>query len=478
MSSLLTLSSFIFPLITFPYVSRILLPVGTGKVSFATSVIAYFALFARMGIPTYGVRACARVRDNKDELSKTVQEILIINLVTCTISYTAFFLILFHTPRLLQEKKLFLILSTTLVFESIGIEWMYKSLERYEYITKRSIFFKFIALVLMLLLVKSESDYVIYGGLTVFAASASNVCNLINSRKYITYRRFHHYQFRKHLGPILVFFAMSCATTIYTNLDTTMLGFMKTNTEVGYYNAAVKIKQILLSIVTSLGVVLLPRSSYYIQKGLKREFFGITAKAITFVFLISIPLTIYFIIFAKEGIYFLSGTNYAGSIVPMQIIMPTIILIGLTNIMGTQTLVPLGKEKIVLFSEVTGAIFNIIANFIMIPILGVAGAALSTLFAEILVWIVQFSFIKSDIWQCYRQVSIGKIVLATVCALACSIPFKYIALDPFMTLLCSGSIFFVVYFSILLLLKVSMVVQIKDELLLSLKKRIPHPDDK
>lgn len=124
-----------------------------------------------------------------------------------------------------------------------------------------------------------------------------------------------------------------------------MLGFMKSDIDVGYYNAAVKIKTVLLGVVTSLGAVLLPRASYYIEHGMHEKFLSIAKKAIEFVFLIATPLMVYFILFAKEGVFFLSGLAYSGSIIPMQIIMPTLLFIGLTNIMGIQMLVPLGKEK-------------------------------------------------------------------------------------------------------------------------------------
>lgn len=129
MNALLTMSSFIFPLITFPYVSRILSPEGTGKVSFATSVIAYFALFAQLGIPTYGIRACAKVRDDKIELSRTVQEIFIINVGMTVITYIAFGIALGCVPRLQAERSLFLIMSTTLLFNGIGMDWLYRGLK-------------------------------------------------------------------------------------------------------------------------------------------------------------------------------------------------------------------------------------------------------------------------------------------------------------------------------------------------------------
>jgi O-antigen/teichoic acid export membrane protein len=151
-----------------------------------------------------------------------------------------------------------------------------------------------------------------------------------------------------------------------------MLGFMKTKTDVGYYNAAVKIKTILVSIVTSLGSVLLPRASYYVEKKQMEEFRRITEKALTFVLLLAAPMTVYFILFASNGIYFLSGSAYTQSIVPMQIIMPTLLFIGLTNILGIQIMVPLGKRNMYSIPSCRAAV-DFALNWLLIPRFSSAG---------------------------------------------------------------------------------------------------------
>ena len=332
MNAILTMSSLVFPLISFPYVSRVLLPNGTGKVSFATSLIAYFLMFSQLGIPTYGVRACAKVRDDRRALSKTAQELLIINLVMSAVSYAALVAGIVLIPRLQQERVLYLVVSLTIFFNAIGMEWLYKALEQYTYITVRSIIFKVIALVAMFALVHAQDDYVIYGGITIFASSASYLLNFIHARKYIDLRPVGGYNFKPHLKAVAVFFAMACASTVYTNLDTVMLGFMKDDDVVGYYNAAVRIKSILVSVVTSLGTVLLPRASYYVQQGKMTEFRAITRKALNFVWVAATPLMLYFMLFAKEGIFLLSGEAYAGAVIPMQLIMPTLLFIGLSGL--------------------------------------------------------------------------------------------------------------------------------------------------
>ena len=465
------MSQFIFPLITFPYVSRILLAEGTGKVSFATSIISYFAMFAQLGIPTYGIRACAQVRNDKKKLSKTAQEIFIINIIMSILAYIVFFIALCNVPRLKDEKTLLIIVSATIFFNAIGMEWLYKALEQYTYITIRSVIFKFIALIAMFLLIHQQSDYIIYGAISIFASSASNIFNFFNVHKYISLRPVGEYNFKQHLKAVSVFFALSCAATIYVNLDTVMLGFMKTNVDVGYYNAAVKIKTILVSIVTSLGTVLLPRASYYVEHGLKEDFYRITKKAINFMFLVATPLMLYFMFFAKEGIFFLSGNTYGGAIVPMQIIMPTLFFIGLTNIMGMQILVPLGKENIVLYSEIVGAVVDLAINYILIPKYASAGAAIGTLVAEIAVWIVQYIYLRKQIKDAYKNVRYGILILALFLGSIASLWVKKVFSGSFIVLLNSAILFFGVYFIVLTIAKEPLIYQIEEGLLTKLKKK-------
>ena len=469
MNVVLSMSAFIFPLITFPYVSRVLMPTGTGLVSFANSIIAYFALFAQLGIPTYGIRACAKVRDDKEKLSKVVQELLIINSIISVLVYIVFFASLMIVPKMRNNKTLFIVMSATILFNVIGIEWMYKALEQYTYIAIRSIIFKFIALILMFLLVRSKNDYVWYGVITIFAASASNILNFFNAHKYISLKPIGNYNFKQHLKAITIFFAMSCATTIYTNLDSAMIGFIKGVTENGYYSAAVKIKIVLVSVVTSLGTVLLPRASYYIENGLNDEFKRISNKAINFVFVIAVPMMIYFIIFAPESIFFLAGDAYSKSILPMQIIMPTLLFIGLTNIMGLQMLVPMGKEKYVMSSEIVGAVVDLILNASLIPIFGASGAAIGTVVAEFAVWIVQFLCLRDYIKQIYSNINYGYICCAVFVSMIPAFFIKRLGWNCFLTLAVSAILFFGIYVIILTILKETLVLGIEDKLLRILK---------
>lgn len=360
-------------------------------------------MISQLGIPTYGIRACAVVRDNREKLKKTVYELLIINTVMSVFAYVVFFAALFRVPRLRSDKTLFVVMSSLIFFNTIGVEWLYKALEYYTYITVRSIIFKFIALIAMFVLIHDVDDYVIYGGISIFAASASNVFNFIRLRKIVGSEKVGKLDFKQHLKPVFTFFIISCATTIYTNLDNVMLGFMKDDVEVGYYNAATKIKNILVSIVTSLGTVLMPRASYYIQQDMWNEFYALSKKAIKFVLLAATSMMVYFMIFAREGVLFLSGDAFEGAIMPMIIIMPTLLFIGLTNIMGIQMLIPMGQENAVMISTFVGAIVDLVLNTILIPQLGANGAAIGTLAAELVVLIVQMVYLRKDISFLYAK---------------------------------------------------------------------------
>ena len=250
-----------------------------------------------------------------------------------------------------------------------------------------------------------------------------------------------------------------------------MLGFMKDNVEVGYYNAAIKIKNVLLGVVTSLGTVLLPRASYYIENNMYSEFKRIAGKALNFVVLISFPLCLYFILFAKEGVLFLSGDAYTEAILPMQILMPTLIFIGLTNIMGIQMLIPLGKEKVVLYSEIAGAIVDLAINTVLIPIMASSGAAIGTLVAEMVVWIVQYIALKEDVKETYVKIRYLPIVIGLAISALFSMPIKLLGLSSFFTLLLSAIVFFGVYLVVLTVAKEKLVNEIEFQILEKILKK-------
>lgn len=454
MNFILTASSIIFPLITFPYISRVLLVEGSGKVAFASSVLTYFITFSSLGIPTYGIRACAKVRDDKEKLSMTVQELLIVNLVTTGLAYLIFVILLAVVPKFAAERTLLLVTSTGMLLNTVGVNWLYSALEQYAYITTRSIIFKFIGLILMFAFVKSPKDYIIYGGIYIIGSYGSLLLNFLRLGKVVSLKKTGKYDFKRHIRPVAVFFGMSAASSIYLNLDTVMLGFMKGDVEVGYYNAGVKVKTVLVSLVTSLGTVLLPRLSYYVQNEDKEAFYRTIGKAFQFVFVLALSVTVYFAIFAEESILILAGKEFGGSVLPMIILMPTVLCIGLTNVMGIQMLTPMGKEYLVLKSIVYGAIVDFFLNLLIIPRFGASGAALSTTIAEAVVLVVQCVYLRGILGKVLQNVKFGRILFSIGCGTVAACVVKlYVDLSPFFVMVVSVMAFYLIYGGALVLLK-------------------------
>ena len=446
MNFIMSASSIVFPLITFPYISRVLMATGNGKVATASAVITYFNMFASLGIPTYGIRACAKVRDDKEKLSKTVQELLIINSITMFLTCIVFVVTVALVPEFAAEKELYIINGIGMVLNMFAITWLYNALEQYAYITVCNMVVKLLSLVLMFLLVHNPEDYIVYGGITVFASSASYVFNFVYATKFVSFKKSGTYDFRIHIKPILRFFAMAAATSVYTNLDVVMLRFMQGNTEVGYYNAAIKVKTILVTLITSLGTVLLPRLSYYIKKEKTEDFYRMIGKAVNFVVVAGLPLTIYFMLYASESIQFLAGDGYQGAVLPMIILMPTVLLIGMSNITGIQILTPQNQEQKVLNSIVCGAV------------------------AELVVLLVQCVYLKEILKDIMRDVSGMKIGVAIVVATIGGSLVKGLLdlesfgwsmeIQSFVMLAISACVFFGIYGVVLLMTKEKLVWEI------------------
>lgn len=457
-------SAYILPFITKPYVSRILEADNMGKVSFATSCISYFTMFAMLGVPTYGIRACAKVRDDKKKLSQTVQNIFVMNFILSILVYIMFGISLLFISKMQENKELIMVMSISIILNVIGMDWVYRGIEEYVSLAIRSLFFKFIAVLLIFVFVRQKSDYVIYGFCTVIASFGANIVNFIGVKKFIEIdiSEIHLKQMLNHFRPALIFFAMSVATTIYTNLDVVMLGFIANDKQVGYYDATLTIKLILIGVVTSLGTVLLPRVSYYIEKGLYDRFWEISKKALNCILLIAIPIVFYFFVYAEDIILVFSGEGFKGAIIPLKILIPTILMIGLTNISGIQMLVPLGKEKVVLYSEIAGAVVDFLINLVLIPKLGAAGAAIGTLFAEILVLVIQFGYLRDKIYPILKKLEWVKIILASIIATFSCLMFQNVECIRIIRILISAIVFGIVYIGLLTILKEKEICNVID----------------
>lgn len=414
-----TITGILFPIITLPYVFRILLPEGVGTIDFLNSIVNYIVLFASLGIPIYGVKEVAKCRDDKDKLKSTIAELVVLSLALCVVSYLFVLSIGFFVPQVSSHKVLFYILSLNIIFTAIGVQWFFQGTEDFEFITKRAIVVRILALVAIFIFVKSKEDLISYAIITVVASVGNNLLNFFRLFKIIPnlfYSVLKVRNFRRHIGPSLELFVLNLIISIYVNLDSIMIGFIKGNIDVGYYSSAVKFYRVILTVVTSIGIVLLPKMSNLVEKKDDIEFNRLTKQSMSLTLLLAFPLTVGIIMMSKSIILIFAGTQYAPAILTLQILSPIILFAGITNVTGIQILYPLGKQRLVIFSVLFAAMLNLGMNFLLIPRYSMNGAAFSTLCAEVMVFVIQVIMIYNQgKYQLFSKSMLNYFLGAVVC---------------------------------------------------------------
>ncbi len=383
LNTVLTLSNFAFPLITYSHVARILGPAGIGKVAFVNSILQYFSYLAILGIPVYGLRECSKLRNDKEALSHLVQELLVIAIIATVFSYIGLIGLIFFSETLAEYRPLFIVMGVHIFLNSIGVEWIYQAYEEYFYITIRSLVFKCISVILTFILIQNQNSILEYGFITIFASSANCIFNFINIRHFISFKKKKKYNLRRHIKAVLILFSASMVITVYSNFDVVMLGIISGENEVGIYNTALKIKNILLSLSTAATSVLIPRISYYIKNKRLDKIEHLIANTVRISMLLSVPASIYIFIFAHDVILFLCGREYLSAISTLRVLIACIFPLILTNLFGCQLLIPLGKEKRYTQSVFVGMWINLALNSLLIPHFGAFGAAIGTFITEI-----------------------------------------------------------------------------------------------
>ena len=455
LNAFLKVSAFIFPLITFPYVSRVIGASGNGEIAFAESVVSYFSIFAQLGIPTYGIKKCAEVREDKDKLSHIVYELLIINSLTIVISYICLFICVNQIPQLESIRYLICISSLSIFLNGIGVDWLFQALEQYKYITIRNLSFKLLSVLLLFAFVHSSSDILTLELVNIVGGCGSNILNFIYARQYLSPVKVESLKIRRHFKFIFSFFLLSVSVSVYTSLDSSMLGFLSTSDQVGYYAAGVKTKAILTSAVSSVGAVLLPRMSACISIKDFFTFNRLAKKSIKLVLLVAMPLSIYFSLMADPVILFLAGEGYAQAVPVTQILAFTVLFIGISNIFGMQILVPTNRERITVISTLVGALVDFIINAVLIPTYGSFGAAVGTFTAELSVLLVQLVALKGEIKNYLKDIQLKPLLVSsTVSSLALFILGNVMSgFNPFVELAVTFTAFICIYFALLCLLK-------------------------
>lgn len=389
---LLNTSKVLFPLVTAPYISRVLEPDGIGLFNFANTYTNYFALFAALGIPFYGIREVAKIKNDKEAQTKFVSEIITISTITTILCTALLITSLFFIPMLYENYVVFLVAGTVLYATPLRIDWYFSGKEEFGYITFRSLVIKTLSIVLLFLFVHNKGDLLLYVALNAACQILNELWNYIKLYKLGIHPYFTFTGIR-HIKPLLILFSSSIAISIYTILDTLMLGFMTDYDEVGYYNCATHISKALLPVVTSLATVALPRITQLKASDQWVEVNVLMNKSFSIVSFLSFPIAFGVIAVAPVFTPLFFGEQFYGTILPLQIIILTVVVIGYNNLTGIQILLGWGLDKLFLYSILSGAAVNFLLNLYLIPKFGASGAAVASVIAEIVILLVMLYFV-------------------------------------------------------------------------------------
>ena len=452
----------LFPLITFPYVCRVIEADGIGQINFFQSIISYISLFTCLGIPMYAIREIARDRSDVVQMNRTAMEILLLHSMLTLVGYAIVAILCLTVPQIQVNIPLFLILSLTIFFTAIGCEWFYQGIEDFKYITIRGLFIKTVSVVLLFIFVKSKTDLLYYGCYTVFGVLGGNIFNFFRLRKYIHRENiiFSELHIKRHVKPVLKVFSFSVVTSIYLQLNTVLLGFLKNALAVGYFAAATKVMQMLLTMSACLGSVMMPRASHLIAENKEEEFNRLIQKSYDFTLAIALPMTIGLIFCAPSLITALCGVKFEHSILPSQIIAPIILMVAISNVFGIQVLFPKGKINIVTLCCGIGAVADLILNLCLIPFFSYIGTSIAYLGAEVATTVSMYFIGRKYIpIICFKKSHLTYALGCIVMAFALY-GISLLQLPTLTILLLQGCCGVLAYFIILCICKDEMLVQI------------------
>ena len=452
----------LFPLITFPYVCRVIEADGIGQINFFQSIISYISLFTCLGIPMYAIREIARDRSDVVQMNRTAMEILLLHSMLTLVGYAIVAILCLTVPQIQVNIPLFLILSLTIFFTAIGCEWFYQGIEDFKYITIRGLIIKTVSVVLLFIFVKSKTDLLYYGCYTVFGVLGGNIFNFFRLRKYIHRENiiFSELHIKRHVKPVLKVFSFSVVTSIYLQLNTVLLGFLKNALAVGYFAAATKVMQMLLMMSSCLGSVMMPRASHLIAENKEDEFNRLIQKSYDFTLAIALPMTIGLIFCAPSLITALCGVKFEHSILPSQIIAPIILMVAISNVFGIQVLFPKGKINIVTLCCGIGAVADLILNLCLIPFFSYIGTSIAYLGAEVATTVSMYFIGRRYIPIIYFKKSHLTYALGCVVMAFALYGLSLLQLPTFTILLLQGCCGVLAYFIILCIYKDEMLVRI------------------
>lgn len=391
---LLNVSNVLFPFITTPYVSKVLGVENIGIVNFAITYASYFVMVAMLGVPTYGMRVIASYQiSGNDNRQAVFIELSTIIFIFSLIVSSIYVISIFAIPQLYEQKDFLLVAGLTVYLASLNIEWYFGGRERFKLITVRSLVVKVAMTAGMFIFVRTRQDIMPYLLLMVGATLLNHVWNWIYLLRYDWKKvEWNTLRFKYHIKPLLMLFSATLAINIYTMLDTIMLGFLSDYNQVGYYTSAMKISRIVMPLVTAMSPVVFARVSALKESGETVQIKQILHNSFSYMYTLAVPLTIGLVVLSPRFVPMFFGPEFMPAILPMQLLALLVIIIGISNVYGTQMVQAMGHDKQFLMAVIFGTIINFTLNMLLIKPYGAIGASVASIAAEIVVLVIMAIF--------------------------------------------------------------------------------------
>lgn len=384
-------SNIVFPLITFPYTARVLGPAVKGEYDYVYAIVSYFILFANLGFPIYGIREISKRRDSRNELSETVSAIFTTNLVSVSIALLLYVVLFIFMPD--DERLLFAVVGISIMMSCIQFDWFYQGVEDFKYITIRSLTVKTLSIIALFCFVRTKEDLIAYALISVIGEFGNNIFNLLRISKYADLR----ISFKNcvtHVRGASALFLGTVAVSLYTQLNTVMLGILDTKESVGYFTAGNKMVHLILSVITAMLATIIPRISYQLGSGKEEEGIKLQNKVFKLTLYIVYPLMVIMFFLAGDIIVILAGDQYLPAIPALKILSLLVIIIPLSNFLGLQVLFPIKKEIYGTYAVVAGAIANIMLNYMLVVNFSYVGISLAVVVSEFVVTYVHYYYAR------------------------------------------------------------------------------------
>ena len=451
----------ILPIITTPYVTRVFSSTDLGTYGYFNSIVTYFILLATLGVANYGTK---EISGHRKDIRKNFWGIYTLQFGATILSICLYILLCLSLS--FMQNPVAYILGLSLVSKGMDISWLFQGLEDFRKITVRNITVKLVGVISIFLFVKSANDLYLYVFLLTIFELLGQFSMWWPAREFIGKPHFDWSYAKQHLKPVILLFLPQIAISLYVTLDRTMLGALASTKDVGIYDQALKLVNILLTLVTSLGSVMLPRVANLLSTGDHKAVNKMHQMSFLIYNLVIFPIIAGMLIVNDDFVQFFLGQDFQDAKYAIAIMIFRMFFIGWTNIMGIQILIPHNKNKEFMISTTIPAIVSVGLNLLLLPKLGYIGAAIVSVLTEALVWAIQLYFTRNYLKEVPFLASTVKIIRASALMYGVLFVVKTtVNFTPVINVMVFAVIGAVIYISQILFLKVISPKELKRQLL-------------